>query len=242
MNPEQILLTSGEDDKVINVMLDIKCGHNVYFSSSQEREKVIAVGSQKASEMTMRNNEIIIVNSVYSPIIKAHFVVEEGINKFKENIVFTIITSGALTPFEAMGQACEILAAYSNLFGSVSRIGLSRKAGLVLPFGTEVEGVVDNSHVSTEKSKIELIKEDIYHNVDGTPKIGSQGIELIKNLPIKAYDTLKNNNINTIFELEELINPQSGVYTSANGNTRSEELMTLVNELRSFNFEVYENE
>ena len=201
LNPDLTLLTKGNGSKA-QVDLKIKCGYGVYYSTSREVNKI---EEGERSYMT--------VNSIYSPVIKAHAVTREGTNKMFENLDLTIETTGAISPTDALSTACAIVSTYADLIGNVATL---------YPMSKSVKQPVTS--VGAEELKTAGFNEDQLNTGKQTP------IEDGKFTPV-VYNYLKQKNITTLEQLSEmnkrnenkdlinlLLNEQTKVYTSESGN------------------------
>lgn len=221
LNKDLIILTKG-NNTVGSVDLELKYGYNTYFSSSREQSKVHE-----------DDKNFITINSIYSPVIKAHYNVSEGNNRLLENLTMTIETTGAITPIQAFVTACRLVSTYTDLMSSVESIfPMSLSTG--------------NSHeinVNTTGNGVSL-PEELLKVIDGSNDrpIEELGLSSIVYNYLKLKDVKKVSDIAekhiTYDEdfIDKLINNKSGVYTSVNGQEININKDTLVSELQSINF------
>lgn len=218
LNKDLIILTKG-NDSVGSVKLSLKCGYNTYFSSSRELSKIHD-----------NSGSYITINSIYSPVIKAHYNVSEGNNRLLENLTFTIETTGAITAIQAFVTACKLISTHMDLMSSVETLfptkSLTNKSqsgdttgnGVALP--KELLDIMDGSDTPIEELGLSSM---VYNylklkDVEKTGDIERKGITFDEEF------------------IEKLLNNKSGVYTSVNGREVNADKDTLTAELESINF------
>lgn len=105
MNPEHLILTNGKSEPITKNLI-IKCNTGVYFTTSLDREKIDGLG-----------DKYIVVQSIYNPIVHAHFqVLPEGNSKFTETLELTVETDGSISPFDAISSASSLLTTMFTIF------------------------------------------------------------------------------------------------------------------------------
>lgn len=198
LNPDEVLLTCGTEEKV-NVHLLIKCGSGLYFSSSQERVKI----EYNDVDLGDLVNGFVTVNSNYNPVVFAQYYVEESDSRFTETLVMDIKTTGAVSPAAALTAACQVLASYFQAIPSAGAYMPQDSVPTAVPLAGLLSSTSDwENQGYTMTAKVESV------DIAEMTRRQSNPIESLK-LDSQYYNLLKTNRIDTIEALKYSIDDNS---------------------------------
>lgn len=262
VNGDLVLMTTGSESEVHKNLI-IKCGFGINFSSSHERGKINTDGDDVESI----KQRFITVNSIYTPVLNASYVIEEADARFEETLTMTIETDGSIAPAEVMGITCSMLNKYLSCFASIVAVQIPEpqpkyELGRAVDMNDgSIGDSVDNTELA-QKVKAEVFGEDIKDG-DSSSVTGVSFDDgslpkkrFIEELQMESYynNLLKMNGIDRIEQLQDLLkedkkNPgivdkmlsqYSGVYTSQSGKPLNLSKEYLIETLSSIGFTVFD--
>lgn len=161
LNKDLHLATLASDKSKLEVELVVETG--IGYSPSEDRE-VSKVG-------------VILLDALFSPVIKAHYDVEParlGKNVNLDNLVLTVQTDGSISPEEAVKSASTVLRDFFHKFSD----GTDPEDAVVVVSDVEVEEASVLAPVSSEDVSLEELR-----------------------LPTRTINALRKHGINTLHEL-----------------------------------------
>lgn len=136
LNPDLILFHCSSTDEVILPQIAVKCSQGVYKSSSSDPAK------------GLNHLEFLPTKINHSPVVSASYMVEDGSSKLHDNLILKVKTTGAISPTEAIEQACILLRTQFDLLSYTGYVNIEDKKSVpfkIYPVGQEV--LIDNSVV-----------------------------------------------------------------------------------------------
>lgn len=143
LNPELILFHCSSTEEVILPQIAVKCNQGVYKSSSSDPAR------------NLNQLEYLPTKINHSPVVSASYVVEDGSSKLHDNLIIKVKTTGAISPTEAIEQACILLRTQFDLLSYTGFINIEDRKSVpfkVYPEGQDV--YINNEIDDTSNSDI----------------------------------------------------------------------------------------
>jgi len=167
LNPELHIATLGEDAKLY---MEIVLNHGRGYVSSEQNKENMPVGVIG----------IIPVDSIYTPVIKVNFAVENtrvGQSIDYDKLTLDVWTNGVISAQEAVSLAAKVLTEHLNLF-----VDLSDK-------GTSMDIMIDKPEKSQQKV-LEMTIEEMDLSVRSFNCLKRAGISTVEDLINKSEDDM----------------------------------------------------